>query len=161
VIGAIGAGDEEVVAHPTGSPTGVTIGSETGVTGPTAATTGPTAPVVETPEEFLPVFVQAIRDGDARFLFARLHPVVIDFYGARQCRASTRAFVDPEADFVFVSTSEPGEYPWEVDGVTTLVGDVLTVRVTQVSGGEEADREIHLGIVDGDLRWFVDCGDPA
>jgi hypothetical protein len=161
VIGAINSGGEDVVAGTTGAPTGETIGSETVVTGPTAVETGPTAPEVETPEEFLPLFAQAIREGDARFLFSRLHPSVVDLYGARQCRASAGAFVDPEADFVFVSTSEPGEYPWEVDGVTTPVEDVLTVQVTAVAAGEEIDREIHLGIIGTELRWFTDCGEPA
>jgi len=172
-LGALGAaseGDEAQIAGttdgatggPTGSQTGGgTTGLQTGVTGPTTGATGVTTPVLETPQEFLPAFSEAFRQGDDRSLFARLHPVVIGFYGSRACRTFTRGLIDPNADFVFLSTSEPQRYRWEVDGVTTPVEDVLTVRVTVVSADGETERDIHLGIVDTELRWFADCGDPA
>jgi hypothetical protein len=160
VVGAISSGDEEVVAGATG-PTGVTTGSETGVTGSTTGATGATTAGFEPPEAFLSIFSAAFRQGDGRLLFDRLHPVVVEFYGVGTCRAFTRGFIDPNADFVFISTSEPGQYHWEVDGVTTPVEDVLTVRVMVVSADGETERDIHLGIVGTELRWFADCGEPA
>jgi hypothetical protein len=41
------------------------------------------------------------------------------------------------------------------------VQDVVNVDVTAVSEEGEIDRVIHLGIVEGGLRWFADCGDPV
>jgi hypothetical protein len=122
---------------------------------------GGTAAAAETPEGFLPVFSAAIRTGDQRFLFERLHPAVVQFYGERACRVYLRDFIVPNSAFVYRSAGEPSEFTWVADGMATLVPDVVNVDVTAVSEGGEIDRVIHLGIVEGDLRWFADCGDPA
>ena len=128
---------------------------------PAAGATGATAAAAETPEGFLPVFSAAIRTGDERFLFDRLHPAVVEFYGERACRVYLRDFVVPDSQFVYRSAAEPAEFTWIADGMTTLVQDVVNVDVTAVSEEGEIDRVIHLGIVEGDLRWFADCGDPV
>src|SRR5262245_53230179 len=157
-VGTIGALASDDPQGPEGATAGV---GSTGSTAPTASSaTGATEPTgstaqIETPEAFLSSFAEAIRQGDARFLFDRLHPVVVDLYGAQACRAAVRAFVDPTTDLVFVSTSEPGPYLFEADGTSTEVQDVLTVEV------EGQGQPIHLGIVGSELRWFTDCGDPA
>ena len=133
-----------------------------GVTpGAAADATGETAQAVETPEGFLPVFSAAIRTGDQRYLFERLHPAVVRFYGERACRVYLRDFVVPDSEFVFRSAAEPAQFTWVVDGRATLIPDVVDVDVTAVSEEGEIDRVIHLGLVEGDLRWFADCGDPV
>lgn len=125
------------------------------------STDGATGSVVESPESFLPVFSAAIRTGDERFLFDRLHPVVVEFYGGQACRVYLRDFIVPDSEFRFRSAAPPAEFTWVVDGRATLVQDVVNVDVTAVSDEGEIDRVIHLGIVEGDLRWFADCGDPV
>jgi len=178
-IGAVNSGEEEPVAATTGpgaatgataatGGTGATSGTGatggTGLTAPTGATgpTGPTGTVeVESPEAFLVVFSKAIREGDATFLFDRLHPAVLAFYGEQQCRAKVQTFSDPNADFAFVSVRGPGTFQWQVDGQTSPVQDVLNVRVGFATANGPARRTIHFGIVDGELRWFTDCGEPA
>jgi len=129
--------------------------------GSTADPTGGTAAAVESPEGFLPVFSAAIRTGDERFLFDRLHPAVVEFYGEEACRVYLRDFVVPDSEFRFRSAAEPAEFTWVVDGRATLVQDVVNVDVTAVSEEGEIDRVIHLGLVEGSLRWFADCGDPV
>jgi hypothetical protein len=129
--------------------------------GSTADATGGTAAAVESPEGFLPVFSAAIRTGDERFLFDRLHPVVVEFYGEEACRVYLRDFVVPDSEFRFRSAAEPAEFTWVVDGRATLVQDVVNVDVTAVSEEGEIDRVIHLGLVEGSLRWFADCGEPV
>jgi hypothetical protein len=115
----------------------------------------------ESPEGFLPVLSAAIRTGDEGFLFDRLHPVVVDVYGERACRVYLRDFVVPNSEFRFRSAAEPTEFTWIADGMATLVQDVVNVDVTAVSEEGEIDRVIHLGLVEGSLRWFADCGDPV
>ena len=127
----------------------------------TAGANGGTAAAAETAEGFLPVFSAAIRTGDERFLFERLHPAVVEFYGERACRVYLRDFVVPDSEFVYRSAAEPSQFTWIADGTATLVQDVVNVDVTAVSEEGEIDRVIHLGIVEGSLRWFADCGDPV
>ena len=129
------------------------------VASPAAATGG--AAAAEKPEGFLPVFSAAIRSGDERFLFDRLHPVVVDVYGEQACRVYLSDFVVPDSEFRYRSAAEPAEFTWVADGMATLVQDVVNVDVTAVSEEGEIDRVIHLGLVEGSLRWFADCGDPV
>ncbi|HJS27309.1 MAG TPA: hypothetical protein VJ913_09325 [Actinomycetota bacterium] len=115
----------------------------------------------ESPEGFLPVFSAAIRTGDERFLFDRLHPAVVEFYGEQACRVYLRDFIVPDSEFRFVAAADPAQFTWVVDGRATLIPDVVDVDVTAVSEDGEIDRVIHLGLVEGYLRWFADCGDPV
>jgi hypothetical protein len=129
--------------------------------GSAADAAGGTVAAAESPEGFLPVFSAAIRTGDKRFLFERLHPAVVEFYGEQACRVYLRDFIVPDSEFVYRSAAEPAEFTWVADGTATLVQDVVNVDVTAVSEEGEIDRVIHLGIVEGSLRWFADCGDPV
>ena len=138
----------------------VRLGSDDAPDAGAADPTGGTA-VAESPEGFLPAFSAAIRTGDERFLFDRLHPAVVEFYGVRACRVYLRDFVVPDSEFVYRSAAEPSEFTWVADGTATLVQDVVNVDVTAVSEEGEIDRVIHLGLVEGSLRWFADCGDPV
>jgi len=128
---------------------------------PAAEAPGATPAAAETPEGFLPVFSAAIRTGDERFLFEHLHPAVVEFYGERACHVYLRDFVVPDSELQYRSAAEPAEFTWIADGTATLVQDVVNVDVTAVSEEGEIDRVIHLGIVEGSLRWFADCGDPV
>ena len=139
----------------------VASGDDRGAAPDGSAAPGDTAAAVETAEGFLPVFSAAIRTGDRRFLFQRLHPAVVDFYGERACRVYLRDFIVPNSEFVFRSAAKPAQFTWVVDGRATLIPDVVNVDVTAVSEEGQIDRVIHLGLVEGDLRWFADCGDPA
>ncbi len=116
---------------------------------------------VETPEEFFALFAEAIRTGDVEFLLARLHPVVLERYGRQQCRAAVAALAtDPTFDAKVRSTSEAGAYEFTSDGESATVDDTLTVAVTFTTAGDAGRQDAHVAPVDGELRWFTDCGDP-
>ncbi|MBN2112577.1 MAG: hypothetical protein JW785_00460 [Acidimicrobiia bacterium] len=52
----------------------------------------------------------------------------------------------------------PGEVP--LDGSLIPVEDVFILDANRHENGEDTRREMHLGLVDGTLHWFADCGDP-
>jgi hypothetical protein len=115
----------------------------------------------EDPAAFLRAFSQALRTGDNEFLFDRLAPAVLARYGADQCRTSLAAAVNsPTLEFALQSASAPATFAWTTDGLTDDLADVLTLQVTQTVGGQSTLREVHFPMVDGQLRWLTDCGDP-
>ncbi len=118
------------------------------------------APSGSTVEEFMAQLATALREGDEAFLFPRLHPAVLELYGEEQCRAYTTPLQDPTLQLEVRGVTGPERWAWERDDRTTDVADVFTVAVLLRSGDTEADQELHVGIVAGDLRWFTDCGDP-
>ena len=106
-------------------------------------------------------FSAAIRTGDERFRSTDCIPPW-EFYGEWACRVYLRDFVVPDSQFVYPLGRRAGRV--HVDRRRhgfTLVQDVVNADVTAVSEEGEIDRVIHLGIVEGDLRWFADCGDPV
>lgn len=150
---ALDGGDEPSAAVPTRSVQ---------ASGPAEPSVTPTpAPSVETPEEFLKIFVAAIRGGDADFLLERLHPVVVELYGERTCLRHLKEFRDKTIVITLVSARGPGVFRWAVDGHEEDVPDVLTVKVAFDRQGEGDRQRIHLGIVGSELRWFTDCGTPS
>ncbi|MBI2237467.1 MAG: hypothetical protein HYU54_02950 [Actinobacteria bacterium] len=163
-VGALGialdSGEGEASA-PSPSPTASPAGSP--AASPAEATTPPAtpSPEVESLEEFLRAFARAFRTGEEDFLLDRLHPAVIDLYGEEQCRAFVAGIQDRTAEFTQQSVEGPTVFRWKVDGSVTRVEDVLTVTITRIREGEETTQEIHLGIVEGTLRWFTDCGEPS
>lgn len=142
---------------------------------PTAAPTPnpspvpPTAPPTATPsavpsldpptaEEFADALLAAFQSGDTQYLFDRVHPVVFERYGMRQCRRHVDGFAaDPSASWTVQSSSGPAPWEWETDDLTTTVGDTWTVTI-RIPG--EGQRDIHFAPFEGTWRWFVDCGEP-
>lgn len=123
--------------------------------GPTAAA-GPT----EAPEAFVRTLAEALRAGDAGFLLDRLHPAVLDRYGAEACRSYVGGVSDPTFELTVQAVSEPGPYDWELDGVSTVIPDAVTVTVERTQGGGVTTQDMHIAPSGGGWRWFTDCGDP-
>ena len=139
------------------------LAGSSAVATPTAATTATGSPPAPTPESaaaFLRTFTAAFQTGDASTLFATLHPAVTGLYGDAQCRAFAATLHDPQVRFGFVAQSRPRVYHWTVDGHTTAVPDVTLVTVAVRHGTKLSTERIHLGLVNGTLRWFTDCGNP-
>ena len=116
----------------------------------------------EDPQAFLELLEQAHAEEDATTLLKRLHPVVVELYGEAQCRDHVAQLVarPPGPEQEVAAVDGPG--PWtfgEHEGLAVPVEDVLSVEVVQ-RGSPEGERELHLGLVDGRLHWFTDCGDP-
>ena len=119
----------------------------------------PPAPA-ESVRDFLASLAQAVRSKDQAFLLARLHPAVIALYGQQQCETFVSTLSDPTRAFRVRSVSALGQYNYNPDGTSTVVQDVYTVRVRVTANGQTAVTDVHLGLVDGQIRWFTDCGTP-
>lgn len=125
---------------------------------PTATPSAPPALDPATAEEFAFELLTAFRSDDAAYLYERLHPLVPERYGERQCRRYVNALPpDPGADWTVQSSSGPAPWDWETDGLTTTVADTWTVAIEIP---DEGQREVHFTPFEGTWRWFVDCGDP-
>lgn len=116
----------------------------------------------ETPEEFLAALATAIQEGDADFQVERLHPAVIERYGEDACRADiemrtdpTRAFADPQV------REEPEDFDYASDGLSEIIPDTIVVDAQVTADGATNAQEVHLAEVDGEFRYFSDCGTPA
>jgi hypothetical protein len=118
-------------------------------------------PDAETPEEFLSSLATAIQEGDVDFQVERLHPAVIDRYGEDACRAEvatrtdpTRAFTDPQV------RAEPEDFDYASDGLSQIITDTVVVDAQVTIGGATEAQAVHIAEVDGEFRYFSDCGTP-
>jgi hypothetical protein len=142
---------------PSPEPTGSVEASASQTPSPEPAETT----VPETPEEFFALFAEAIRTGDVEFLLDRLHPVVLDLYGRQQCRAAVASLpTDPSFGVRVRSVRGPESYEFAPDGQSVTVDDAFTLTLAFTSTEGTSRQEGHLALIDGEMRWFTDCGDP-
>jgi hypothetical protein len=148
---------------PTAPPTPTAVPTPTPSPDPPTAppSVPPSAPPTldpATPEEFADALLAAFQSADTQYLFDRLHPLVFERYGERQCRRHVNGFAaDPSASWTVLSSSGPAPWEWETDGLTTTVSDTWTVSIEIP---DEGQGEVHFAPSEGTWRWFVDCGDP-
>jgi hypothetical protein len=127
---------------------------------PTSSPTPSAPPALDPPtaEDFADVLLAAFQTGDTQYLFDRLHPLVFERYGERQCRRHLNTFeADPTASWSVQSSTGPAPWDWITDEVTTTVNETWTI-VIEVP--DEGEREVHFAPFEGTWRWFLDCGDP-
>ncbi|MFA5883800.1 MAG: hypothetical protein WDA60_08120 [Acidimicrobiia bacterium] len=110
----------------------------------------------ETPEAFLAALGTALTNGDTAFLGARLHPAVIQRYGATACDGFAAGHHTP-VQFTVNEVRAPSAYAWTTDGRTTTVPNTTEVVVTAASGGTAGPQTVHVALVDGTWRYFADC----
>jgi hypothetical protein len=143
--------------------------STSAVASPSATAVSPTASAVRptaTPDPFSRVsaFYQAlvpgVRDADADVLAALLHPATIERYGRDACVQSLGQLNDPTFDVIVHGVGPPAPWDYATDGVTTTIPDALAVEATVTANGATEARELHVAIVEGEVRWFTDCGTP-
>lgn len=135
--------------------------STTTVTPQTTAFTAPEDASVEA-RSFFANWQQANRAGDIDLLLALLHPLVIERYGAEQCRGYLPTVTDEQVIIeVREATLDPNRR-YETDGQTATPADAYAVQITRADRGADAvELTATLAFVDGELRWFTDCGDPV
>lgn len=138
---------------------------------PTAAPVAtPTATVAPSPTAdraalvgaFLDQLAAAIRAGSVSSVGPALHPAVFARYGVDRCAAemATRS-ADPSYAIVVLEVQAPAPWPYETDGLSTVIADAITVRARVTAQAATTERDLHVAIVDGAVRWFTDCGSPA
>jgi hypothetical protein len=114
----------------------------------------------ESPLTFVHALAKAARDGDVDFRFDRLHPAVIERYGADACRSALDDPADPTARFEDAEVDHVGPWDYTSDGETTTIKKATFVNAERYEGGQPGEPVVlHLAAVDDDYRWFTDCTD--
>ena len=168
------AGCGSAAASPTAAPS-TPAGTPAGAASATAVvTTQPSAPpppsapgasqvpnVLGHVATFLQDLADAYHGGTLATLAPRLHPAVMARYGEAACPASLGA-IQPDATFALrVRSIGPlMTWDWVTDGRTASVRDTVTVAVDVTRSGSTSTAEFHFAFVNGELRWFSDCGTP-
>jgi hypothetical protein len=125
---------------------------------PTAA---PTPDAEARIRAFFATFVPAIRTADVETLLALLHPVSLQRYGEARCRTGFAGLADPAYTVVVKTVHDQAQWEFARDGLTTTIPDAwaIDVDVTTTASGTAA-AVVHLAPIDGEIRWFADCGTP-
>jgi hypothetical protein len=93
-------------------------------------------------------------------LASRIHPTLEATYGQEACMAHAIAIADPTLEIALVIVYELDTWDFTLDGISYSIPNVYTVDAVITRNGESSNTETHFGLVDGDLTWFTDCGDP-
>lgn len=179
-IGMLGAGSTSTDGAPSeaaaSAAPSVAASASVAPTAPIATpSSAPTAPPVPTatpappsptpdPRTLIAAFYEgldpAIRAADADTLVPLLHPATIERYGEPACRTYLGGLADPTLDIEVASVTGPDPWDYVTDDLTTTIPDTWTVQAAFTSQGTTSDRELHVALVNGEVRWFTDCGTP-
>ena len=111
-------------------------------------------------KKFLDEIDAAARAGNVDLRLARLHPAVIARYGEQQCRDFLAGQRDPTRKDKVTKVGKPESFEYATDNQSATVADSLPVLVRETNKGKKGDRNIHLARVNGQLTYFIDCGQP-
>ena len=111
-------------------------------------------------KKFLNELDAAVRSGDVDARMARLNPAVIARYGEQQCRDFLAGQQDATRKDKVKKVGKPESYEYASDNQSATVPDALPVQVRATIKGKKGDRNIHLARVNGQLTYFIDCGQP-
>jgi hypothetical protein len=132
-------------------------GGTTGTTATTAKKPGAKAEV----QQFLDELDAAVREGNTEVRLARLNPAVIQRYGADQCRSFLDGQRDESRRNKVKRVGKPRNYAYATDNLSVTVPDTLPVFVRATINKKKGDRNLNLARVDGQLKYFIDCGNPS
>jgi hypothetical protein len=111
-------------------------------------------------KKFLNELDAAVRSGDVDLRLARLNPAVITRYGEQQCRDFLAGQQDATRKDMVKKVGKPESYEYTSDKQSATIADALPVQVRATIKGKKGDRNIHLARVNGQLTYFIDCGQP-
>ena len=111
-------------------------------------------------KKFLNELDAAVRSGDVDLRLARLNPAVIARYGEQQCRDFLAGQQDATRKDRVKKVGKPETYEYATDNQSATIADALPVQVRATIKGKKSDRNIHLARVNGQLTYFIDCGQP-
>jgi hypothetical protein len=111
-------------------------------------------------KKFLNELDAAARAGNVDVRLARLNPAVIARYGEQQCRDFLAGQHDPTRKDTVTKVGKPESYQYATDNKSAIIPDALPVQVRETNKGKKGDRNIHLARVNGQLTYFIDCGQP-
>ena len=111
-------------------------------------------------KKFLNEIDAAARAGNVDLRLARLNPAVIARYGEQQCRDFLAGQHDATRKDTVTKVGKPESYQYSTDNQSAIIPDALPVQVKETNKGKKGDRNIHLARVNGQLTYFIDCGQP-
>jgi hypothetical protein len=111
-------------------------------------------------KKFLNEVDAAARAGNVDLRLARLNPAVIARYGEQQCRDFLAGQHDPTRKDTVTKVGKPESYQYATDNQSATIPDALPVQVRETNKGKKGERNIHLARVNGQLTYFIDCGQP-
>ena len=111
-------------------------------------------------KKFLNEIGAAVRKNDVGFRLAHLHPAVIERYGEQQCRDFLAAAPDTTRRDRVKKVGKPEPYEYASDKASATIPESLPVLTKETNKGKKGDRNIHLARVNGQLTYFIDCGQP-
>jgi hypothetical protein len=111
-------------------------------------------------KKFLNEIDAAARAGNVDLRLDRLNPAVIARYGEQQCRDFLAGQHDPTRKDAVTKVDKPESYQYATDNQSATIPDALPVQVRETNRGKKGDRNIHLARVNGQLTYFIDCGQP-
>jgi hypothetical protein len=111
-------------------------------------------------QKFLNELDAAVRSGNVDLRLARLHPAVIARYGEQQCRDFLASQQDAKRRDRVKKVGKPESFEYSTDNQSATIADALPVQVRATIKGKKGDRNIHLARVNGQLTYFIDCGQP-
>jgi hypothetical protein len=116
----------------------------------------------ESPQKFLDKLNAAVRKGDTNVRVALLHPAVVERYGEQQCRdfLATPELTDPTRKDKVKRVDKPKPFEFNTDDGAIPIPDAQLLLVKETYQGKKTERELHLARVDGEYRYFIDCGTP-
>jgi hypothetical protein len=116
----------------------------------------------ESPQKFLDKLNAAVRKGQTDVRVALLHPAVIERYGEQQCRdfLATPEAQDTTRKDKVQRVDKPKPFEFTTDDGALPIPNAQFVLVQETYQGKKSRRELHLARVDGEYRYFIDCGTP-
>jgi hypothetical protein len=111
-------------------------------------------------KKFLNELDAAVRSGNVDLRLARLNPAVIARYGEQQCRDFLAGQQDATRKDRIKKVGKLESFEYATDNQSATIADALPVQVRATIKGKKGDRNIHLARVNGQLTYFIDCGQP-
>jgi hypothetical protein len=105
-------------------------------------------------------FLNELDAGNVDLRLSRLNPAVIARYGEQQCRDFLAGQHDRTRKDTVTKVGKPESYEYASDNQSANIPDALPVQVRETNKGKKGDRNIHLERVNGQLTYFIDCGQP-
>jgi hypothetical protein len=111
-------------------------------------------------QKFLNEIDAAVRAGNVDVRLAHLNSAVIARYGEQQCRDFLGRQQDATRKDKVQKVGKPEPFEYASDNLSATVADALPVQVRETNKGKKGERHIHLARVNGQLTYFIDCGEP-
>jgi hypothetical protein len=114
-------------------------------------------------QEFLDQLDAAVRQGDTDYRVSRLHPAVVERYDEQQCRdflSGPQAGPDPSRADKVERVDKPEPFVFTTADGAVPIDNAQLALVKETFQQKTTERELHVSSMNGELRYFIDCGAP-